>query len=111
MPVYNLHNIKEHEIIKGYHARFVHSDHMTHASFRVEEGAEIPEHSHIHEQVSTIVDGTFELILEGKNIIMKKGSVVIIPSNALHSGKALTDCRIIDIFIPAREDYKKLSGK
>jgi len=31
--------------------------------------------------------------------------VVLIPSDAKHSGKALTDCTIIDIFNPVREDY------
>jgi quercetin dioxygenase-like cupin family protein len=36
---------------------------------------------------------------------MKTGSVAVIPSNARHSGKAVTACRILDVFYPLREDY------
>jgi hypothetical protein len=35
------------------------------------------------------------------------GSVGIIPPNAVHSGRALTDCKILDVFSPVREDYIK----
>ena len=31
----------------------------------------------------------------------------MIPSNATHSGRAITACRILDVFYPLREDYLK----
>ena len=34
------------------------------------------------------------------------GDVVIIPSNVPHSGKVLTPCKLMDIFSPARKEYR-----
>ena len=37
---------------------------------------------------------------------MTNGEVAVIPSGAVHSGRALTQCRFLDVFHPVREDYK-----
>ena len=57
----NLKNINEKEIIDGYHAKFVHSNSMTIANWRVEAGKSIPAHSHPHEQIACVIEGEFEL--------------------------------------------------
>jgi len=106
MSFIDLNNIEEKEIISGYNVRFVHSENMTFAFWKVKEGASLPEHSHFHEQVACVVEGEFELNIEGNKQVCKPGSVAIIPPNAKHSGKAITDCRLIDTFYPVREDYK-----
>lgn len=106
MGFLNLDDIEQKEIVKGYKARFVHSINMTTAYWEVEAGAELPEHSHINEQVSNVTKGTFEFNLDGEIKTLDPGDVVVIPSNVPHSGKAVTDCFIIDTFHPVREDYK-----
>ncbi|MCK4639500.1 MAG: cupin domain-containing protein, partial [Bacteroidales bacterium] len=53
-----------------------------------------------------VTEGEFELTLNGKTQVLNSGKIAVIPSNAKHSGKAITDCKIIDIFNPVREDYK-----
>ena len=102
----SLENIPENEIAKGFHAKFIHTDKMTIAYWRVEKGAELPLHSHIHEQVTNVLEGKFEMTVGKETSICENGKVVAIPSNVPHSGKALTDCIILDIFQPAREDYR-----
>ena len=102
-------DLKQKEVIEGYTARFVHSEHMTMVFWEVEAGAAIPTHSHPHEQLSQIIEGKFEMLIDGKTIILEPGSVLVIPSNIEHGGKALTACKITDTFTPVREDYKKLS--
>ncbi|MCM3160700.1 cupin domain-containing protein [Metabacillus litoralis] len=63
-------------------------------------------HSHPHEQVSYIIQGSFEFNLNGNVQIVEKGDSVYIPANTLHGVKALEDdCIILDVFTPQREDF------
>ena len=106
MKSVNLNEIEEREVIKGFRGKFIHSENMTHAYWTIEKGADFPEHAHRHEQIATILEGEFELTVEGETKIIEPGDIVIIPSNIPHRGKALTDCRILDVFSPVREDMK-----
>ena len=101
--------LKQHEVIEGFKARFIHSESMTMVFWDVESGASIPIHSHPHEQLSQVTEGEFEMVMNGNTFVLKPGSILVIPSNAKHGGKALTKCKITDIFSPTREDYKALS--
>jgi quercetin dioxygenase-like cupin family protein len=92
--------------VPGFTVRFVHSEHMTQAYWEIDEGAALPEHSHVHEQVAQVIEGEFELTVEGETFRLEPGLVAVIPSGARHSGRALTRCRIIDAFAPVREDYR-----
>ena len=93
------------EVIPGYHGVFIHSDNMTIAHWRIEAGAEMPEHSHPHEQIVNVIEGEFELAIDEDREKVGPGSVAVIPSHVKHAGRALTACRIIDVFYPMREDY------
>ena len=99
-------DIEPKEIVKGFKGRFLHTETMTIVYWDVEAGAELPMHHHIHEQVSQILEGEFEMTIGGITKVHKPGSMLVIPSNVEHSGKAITPCKILDIFNPVREDYK-----
>jgi len=105
MPIIDLKTIEKKELLPGYKVRFVHSDNVTLAFWDVKAGSKLPTHSHVHEQVSQIAEGEFELTIEENTFVLKQGKVAIIPSNVEHSGKAITDCKIVDTFYPLREDY------
>lgn len=102
----NIQQIAQREIIKGFKARFVHSEHMTIAYWEAEAGSELPLHAHVHEQITMVTKGSFEMTIGGETNVYKPGEIAVIPSNVEHSGKALTYCEITDVFSPAREDYK-----
>ncbi|MEO1484846.1 MAG: cupin domain-containing protein [Bacteroidota bacterium] len=102
----NLSEVKTKEIMPGYHGKMVHSESMTWAFWDVEDQAEVPEHHHPHEQIMHVIEGSFEFTLDGNTDTYGPGDVVIIPSNVPHSGKALTPCKLMDIFSPAREEYR-----
>ena len=98
--------IEAKEIFPGYSGRFYHSENMTIVHWEIKADRPLPEHTHPHEQVVNVVAGQFELTVDQKPYVLNPGDVFIIPSNAQHSGKGLTDCRIIDVFHPVREDYR-----
>jgi quercetin dioxygenase-like cupin family protein len=106
MPFVELSPSYAREIFPGFKAHLVHSANMTFAHWSIRAGSTLPEHAHVHEQVVNMIEGVFELTIAGETRKLVQGSVAIIPSNALHSGKAITDCRIIDVFYPIREDYR-----
>jgi quercetin dioxygenase-like cupin family protein len=79
---------------------------MTVSYCTIKAGATLPEHAHPHEQITNMLDGEFEMVIDGEPRTLKANTVTVIPSNATHSGRALTDCKIIDVFYPVREDYR-----
>ena len=94
------------EPIPGYAGAFLHSEHMTLASWQIRADSPFPEYSHPHEQIMIVSEGEFELTVDGETEVLRPGVVAVIPSDAEHSGRALTDCIVIDIFHPVREDYR-----
>lgn len=103
----NISDLDNKEFAPGIRGGFIHSENMTFVYWTFKAGAELPEHRHVHEQVVNMLEGEFELSVAGNTEVLKEGSVVIIPSNQSHSGKAVTPCRILDVFYPVREDFKK----
>ena len=99
-------DIEQKEIIDGFLGRFIHQNGFTIAFWEITEGASLPEHSHIHEQTTQVTEGAFEMTINGVTKIYKPGMIAIIPSQAIHSGKAITPCKVTDVFSPVRDDYK-----
>ena len=106
MSYFRFDDLPTKEIIPGFLARLIHTEQQTISLVETQEGSLLPAHSHVHEQVSQVLHGEFEMTVEGETRVCIKGDVVVIPSNAVHSGRALTDCVILDTFTPVREDYR-----
>lgn len=107
MTFIDLRQIEPREQMPGYHGRFVHSATMTFVYWEADAGAAFPSHAHPHEQVVNMLEGQFEITIGGETRVLGPESVAIVPPNVLHSGRALTSCRILDVFNPIREDYRK----
>lgn len=106
MPFLSFDDLDRSEKMPGYLGAFVHGENMTVTNWDVEAGATFPEHSHPHEQISIVVSGAFELTLGGETDVLKPGRIAVIPPDTPHSGRAKTECEIIDVFSPVREEYQ-----
>ncbi len=102
----HLSELEAKEIMPGYHGKLIHGETMTLAFWDVEEGACVPEHYHVHEQIMHVLEGKFEFTVADTTRVYHSGELVVIPSNTPHSGKALTACKLMDVFSPVREAYK-----
>ena len=98
--------IGQREIQKGFKGRFCHTNSFTIAFWEIDKDAILPEHSHIHEQTTQVIEGKLEMVIGNIHSIMEPGMIANIPANVIHSGKALTNCKVTDVFSPVREDYK-----
>lgn len=106
MQLIKLDEVAPREVQPGHRARFVHAKNMTVAHWRIDAGSSIPEHDHPHEQVVNMIAGRYELTVAGKPLLLEPGMVVVIPSGVRHSGRAITDALLLDVFYPVREDYR-----
>ncbi|OQP52060.1 cupin [Niastella yeongjuensis] len=98
--------IKGKEIVPGLYGRFVHGETMTLSFVDIQQGAQLPEHSHPHEQITYLIEGELEMVIGGEKMLLTPGMVHVIPSNVPHSAVALTFVRVLDAFSPVREDYR-----
>lgn len=71
----------------------------------IAKGAVVPTHQHESEQLTYIMEGALKLTVEGKDVVVRKGEVLHIPSNVPHSAVALEDTMDLDIFSPIRMDW------
>ena len=102
----HLNDIPAKEFIPGYFGRFVHGEKCTLSFVDIKKGHALQTHQHPHEQITHILEGELEMIIGGEKFLLTAGTVHVIPGNVPHSAIAKTDCKVIDAFSPARDDYR-----
>jgi quercetin dioxygenase-like cupin family protein len=71
----------------------------------LEKGAVVGNHQHPHEQWTHVLEGEIEFTIDGETKLLSTGMAAFMPSNIPHSAKAITACKVIDCFLPIREDF------
>ncbi len=70
-----------------------------------EEGTVGYEHHHTHTQVSYVVSGEFEAMIDGEKRLLKEGDSFYVAPNKLHGAVCKKAGVLIDMFSPLREDF------
>jgi quercetin dioxygenase-like cupin family protein len=86
----------------------VEGDRMIVALMRMAAGTGAEPHSHPNEQWIYVLEGTFRAVVDGKPCEVPAGSVLYIPSNAVHSGRATEDRDVV--FFTVKDASHSLHG-
>ena len=97
MPTEHLNPLLERQFVAGEKSML--------ARLRLLKGCIVPLHSHENEQITYILEGALKFSLQGKEVIVRAGEILVIPSNVPHSAEALEDTVDLDVFCPPRADW------
>ena len=98
-------DIESEQLTPLVHRQYLSTPPVTLARFQLKKGAFVPTHQHVNEQVSYVVSGALKFVFPDKELTVRAGEVLCIPSELPHSAEAVEDCYAIDIFTPARQDW------
>ncbi|MFZ0633311.1 MAG: cupin domain-containing protein [Acidobacteriaceae bacterium] len=107
MPLIDISSLPVTERLPGWYGRYFHSAGMTVAHYEFRRGSHIHEHFHPQEEIYEVLDGELELTIDGIVQVAKNGVVAIVPADARHSVKALTDGRAIIVDSPRRPEFEE----
>jgi quercetin dioxygenase-like cupin family protein len=74
----------------------------------LKKGDDVPQHSHVNEQITYILQGALKFWLGAsgdREVTVRAGEVLVIPSNLEHRALALEDTLDVDVFNPPRQDW------
>ncbi len=63
-------------------------------------------HAHPNEQLIYIVSGEIALTVDDDNYTLRTGDSIMIPGGAEHQASAPVASEVLDVFTPARDDYR-----
>lgn len=100
-------NAEQVEMRDGIHRRTMAiTDEAMLCEFFLERGAEVPEHSHMNDQVGYVVYGRLEITIGNETRVCVAGDSYAIPGGVIHFAKVIEDTLVIDVFSPPRNDYR-----
>ena len=105
MQVWAWENVKKEVLNDKLCRRIISGERVMVAQLSLSQGCFVPLHEHESEQVSCITQGALKFELQGQEIIVRAGEVLVIPSHVPHSALALEDSIAFDLFSPIRRDW------
>ena len=88
--------------------RLITGERVMLAHVYLKQGCIVPRHQHENEQITYILEGSLRFWIgedEGREMTIRAGEVLHIPSNVWHKAEALEDTLDVDIFSPPRQDW------
>ena len=73
----------------------------------VKRGCLVPLHAHDSEQMTYVLQGALKFLVDGEEITVREGEVILIPAGIAHQAEALEDTFELDVFSPVRRDARE----
>lgn len=106
MPFIEPDKLPQMELFAGVRGGIVAGEKLMLSFLELAPGAEIPEHSHPHEQAGLVLAGRLRFRIGQEERVVGAGSAFVIPPNVAHWGTVEEGpVRVLDLFSPPREDY------
>ncbi|MEW6750420.1 MAG: cupin domain-containing protein [Candidatus Latescibacterota bacterium] len=106
MPFIQPDTLPEMELFEGIRGGIAAGERLMLSFLELAAGAEVPEHSHPHEQAGLVLAGRLRFRIGQEERTVGPGDAFIIPPNVAHWGVVEEGpVRVLDLFSPPREDY------
>ena len=73
-------------------------------------GAHVPAHRHESEQLQYVLEGALRCVVDGEEVVVREGEVLVIPAGVHHQAEALADTFALDLFCPVRTEWLASAG-
>lgn len=112
MPFIDVNRLTPIDIAPGCRIRTPYGKNVMLSYLEMDEGAQVPLHSHPHEQAGMLLEGKLALTIGDVTEVVEAGAMFIIPPDVPHRAVAIDGPAVIlDVFSPVREDYAELYNK
>ena len=112
MGFININDYQPIEPVPGCQMRTPFGEHLMLSYLEMDDGAEVPLHSHSHEQGGMLIKGTLDLTIGDETRRCQPGAMFLIPSGVMHKAVAVGGpVLVLDVFSPVREDYAELTNR
>jgi quercetin dioxygenase-like cupin family protein len=81
-------------------------DQLMVVQFAIDAGAEVPAHTHPHEQIGHVVSGRMRFRIGDEERELGPGEGYSVPGGVVHGAVGVTDVVAVDSFHPVRDDYR-----
>jgi quercetin dioxygenase-like cupin family protein len=99
------------ELAPGAIAKALFGEHGMLNVVELEPGAEVPVHSHPHEQLGLILTGSMTMMVDGVGHECGPMDAYALPGGVEHGATAGPEgATVLDVFVPVREDYRERAG-
>ena len=104
---YDPSEVQRKELAPGITLRPMWGDKIMMSLVEIAPNAEVPRHTHPHEQAGVVLQGEFDFTIGGETRRLKQGDAYVIPGGVEHRVVAADGwALVLDIFSPPREEYK-----
>ena len=76
---------------------------------KLEPGAGVPQHAHVHEQIGVVTRGSLTVTAEGESRTLGINEAYLVAPHVPHEATAGSDgAELVETFVPVREDFREL---